>query len=86
MGRVPVGWTLLLVVKRPLGKLEEFACDVALDATSDFTARLAFRPSAIDVRLGGFVAAHSLEVDNVDGPVQLPVALAVQAMTGRLTG
>jgi hypothetical protein len=54
------------------------AGEVALDAAADFLAGLAFGAAALDVGQGGRVVAHTGDGDDVQGPVELAVAEAVE--------
>ena len=56
----------------------EVAGEVALDAASDIAFGFAFGQAALDVGLGGRVAAHPVDGDDVQGPVELAVAEAVK--------
>src|ERR1700729_1514844 len=56
----------------------EVAGEVGLDAASDVAFGFAFGQAALDVGLGGRVAAHPVDGDDVQGPVELAVAEAVE--------
>ena len=56
----------------------EVAGEVALDAASDFAFGFAFGQAALDVGLGGRVAAHAVDGDDVQGAVELAVTEAVE--------
>ena len=53
------------------------AGEVALDAAADVTFGFAFGQAPLDVGLGGRVAAHPVDGDDVEGAVELAVAGAV---------
>ena len=56
----------------------EVAGEVALDAAADFPVGLSFCAAALDVGLGGLVAADAGDGDGVDGAVELAVAEPVK--------
>ncbi len=56
----------------------ELAGDVALEAAADFPGGLSFRGAPGYVGEGAGAAAHPGDRDGVDGPVQGPVAAAVE--------
>ena len=57
---------------------EEFAGDVALDAAADFRVALAFGAAPFDVVVGAGAVPPAGLHDVVQGPVELPVAAAVE--------
>ena len=67
-----------------LGGLENFAGDVALDASHDFFFGFAFGEAAGDVVTGGLVAAHAHDQDVVQCAVGVAVAASVEAVADRL--
>ena len=74
------GRTLLLAVKTCLECAEEFACDVALEAAADLAVGSAFGSATFEVGPSGRVVPLSLDGDDVQSAVELPVATAVEAM------
>ena len=63
---------------------EEFSGDVALEAAADFSVGFALFAAAFDVGAGAFVAERACEDYDVDCPVELAVALTVEAVSDGL--
>ena len=64
-----------------LEEAPDSACDVALEAASDFAVGLAFGSSSVSVVAGRVVVAASSERDDVESVVELSVAAAVETVT-----
>ena len=60
--------------------MEDFAGDVALEASHDLVFGFAFGQAAGDVVAGGLVAAHAYDQDDVQSPVGVAVAAAVESV------
>src|ERR1022692_3418653 len=80
----PSDRTLLCLSSLAESAVAEGAVDVpgqvALDAAADFPVGFAFGLAALDVGEGGRVAAHAADRDDMQCPVELPVAEAVEAV------
>ena len=72
--------TLLLIVKRNFELPEELPGDVALEAALDVPVAFLLGPASLGVGLGGGVVAEPVQDHNVQGPVELTVTEAVQAV------
>jgi hypothetical protein len=57
------------------------ACEMAFEASESFDAALAFGFLALQVLAGGGVAASPGDRDDMQRPVDLPVAATIEAMT-----
>ncbi len=68
-------WALVLELSPDL------AGDVVLEAASDLAVGSALGSASRNVRLGGFVISPGGESDHVAGPVELAVAVSVEAVT-----
>lgn len=60
---------------------EEGPGDVSLETATDFPLALAFGCAAVSVSLCGGVVAEAAHGDGVQGPVELSVTVAVEAMS-----
>jgi hypothetical protein len=59
--------------------VEDFARDIAFEASEDVFLRESLGRASFGVGAGGFVPAESADRDHVQGAVGLPVAASVQS-------
>lgn len=80
--------TLLWVVSSHDGLelAEDGAADVAFEVPADLAVCFARCPAAGEVVLGFGVEAHAGADDDVEGPVELAVARAVEPVSGGVAG
>jgi hypothetical protein len=60
--------------------VEDFAGDVALEASHDLVFGFAFGQAPGEVVAGGLVAAHAHDQDDVQGPIGVAVAAPVESV------
>lgn len=57
---------------------EKVACQIAFENAFDFPVTQAFSSAPLHVLLGGFIESHARFDDDVQGHVELPVAMTVE--------
>jgi len=75
-----------LARERPSHEAVGRAGDAAFEATSDFVVALAFGDASVPVGFGLVVVAHPAGGDGVQGSVELPIAVSVEAVKGNAAG